>query len=370
MKRVTVIPIQKESVQGRDKPSLKQFTPGQGFVSTGETVKYPKRDGITPMVFLKGADGKYKTGLEELIRNPFKGVDPEEVISQYGLGHVSGWRELLENKKDSDKIDLQTYYEILDGVEPGTYHNRPSYDMVAHTQNPMLKPGPKTQIEMFRADVNNTQSTVFTDQDRLGRMAIQIVKNQPNLIALDRLSKNNSIHDWYLGEETDSATEKARKNKLIDNAIFELIGFKKAVTPFEVYKLAVQLKEVSGSPLIKGEVSGEILDNRLSDYIKKEDRGQEFRIEAFLDLLEIHKKQHDLFDIGYMIQQGINERLLTNRDGNFYWLSKVNNQSIYKWSNQQAFQMRLLSELSLPLDENNLYKMFKAELEEHGIKTE
>lgn len=372
MKNLTVIvyPVEKESVQKRHMTPVVSGAKGK-LEETGNLKRYFREAGHTPIKFMIDRNtGKYKTGLEEVVTNPLYNLDYQEQKAKYKLSQEWDKNNLLEKVLAKEKIDKQTLYEILDGQDPDTYHNRPMNDMLSFVTGTQEKRQPSSYIEKSEFTLYTQGSNVFTTETSRGRLAIQCVKNQ-SCVALDKLSINNSVHDWYIGRENEAEHDRAKMESIINDAIFELVSLTKKYPPFDLYRLAIQLEDKqSHLSIAKGELNNDIVVDKINQFIKSKSRVQEENIESFKDKVKEFYEQPELFQIKYMVQQGINSRVLGRKDGQFLWHSQVNgNKAWHAWKNQELFTDAMLQESKNSLEKGNYFVEFEEELKSKGIKT-
>lgn len=382
MKSLTihVYPVLKKSVQKRHMTPVvagQYSSTGeiQGITETQHIKPYFRAEGNTPITFLEDSQrpGKYKTGLEELIPNALFNLDTTDVKVKYNLSNRWDENNLLERIVKQKEIDRQTYYEILDGQEPRTYHNNISNSMVNIAMGLQdLKKGlnEKSYIGKEVFQLYTQGSNVFNTETQRGRMAIQCIKNHPS-IAPDKNSISENIHDWYIGREDEASHDKAKMNEIVNDAIFELESLRRKYTPFDLYRIAVQLEDYrTKTTLVKGEVNDTTVLDRLNAYIKTETKWQEENINRFKAKVAEFNKLPDLFQVKFMTAQGIHSGVLVQRDGQFLWVSQVNGDKTWAtFKNRETFEQKMLQESKLSLDDTNYYMQFEKELNQKGLKT-
>lgn len=377
---IHVYPVLKKSVQKRH---LTPVVAGQ-YNSSGEIVgltdtqhikPYFRAEGNTPITFLEDSQrpGKFKTGLEEIIPNPLFGLDPTQIKIDYNLSNKWDENTFLERIVKQKDIDRQTYYEILDGQEPRTYHNNIANSMVNIAMGLQdLKKGlnDKSYIGKEVYQLYTHGSNVFTTDTQRGRLAIQCIKNHPS-ISPDKNSINEAIHDWYIGREDEASHDKAKMNEIVNDAIFELEMLRRKYPAFTLYQFAVQLEDYrTKTPLVKGDVNDTTVMDRLNAYIKNESKWQEENINRFKSKIAEFNEFPDLFQVKYLTSQGIHSGVLVQRDGKFLWVSQINNDRTWaEFKNRETFEQKMLAESKLSLDETNYYVQFEKELNSKGIKT-
>lgn len=367
-----VRPVEKESVQGRhEQPVLTALKEdGQYKVKdTGHKKRFFRAEGHTPLKFLiDSKTGKYKTGLDEIVANPFFKNDPVDVKRTYNLPSKWDDNNLLQSLLEKEHITKQHLYEIYDSLAPGEYHNEPQNNMLNFIIGAQREVKPKSLIEQFEYMLYSHGSNTPSTETSRGRLAIQAIKNNPS-IAPDKDSINESKHDWYIAKENEAENDRAKMDELVNDAIFELQTIKKTYSPFDLYRLAVILKDNQTKlPLVKGDVNEGVVLDRLNSFIKDKTKVQEKNISQFMLAVKMFHEQPELFQVKYMVQQGENSGVLYSRDGTFFWRTQSNNPTWHKWKNAETFLAKMVEEETMPV-ENNYFIEFEKDLKEAGIRT-
>lgn len=367
-----VKPVEKESVQNRHEQPVLTAVKEDGnykIKATPHKKRYFRAEGHTSIKFLiDRKTGKYKTGLEEVISNPLHKMDSLDVKRQYNLPDSWSKDNLLDMLVSKDTITRQAWYEILDGMDPGSYHNEPQNNMLNFIIGAQREVKPKSLIEQFEYTLYNHGSNSPSTETSRGRLAIQALRNQPT-VALSKDEINPQVHDWYIAHENEAENERYKMDELVNDAIAELQSLKKSFTPFDLYRIGVVMMDHSTrTPVIKGEVNDNVVRDRLSLAIKTVSKAQEKNIGEFLKVAEMFRNQPELFQLRYMARQGENSGLLYNRDGAFYWRSQANNPAWHKWKNAESFISKMMLEAGEP-EKDNMFHEFEAELKNAGIRT-
>ena len=118
---IFVNPVQRVSPQGRDRQTFTFVDPKTGEMVVTQSMNKTKEFGAgsTFSFQYNPVTHKLQTGLEENIQNPFYQLDPVEVMESYSL--PNSWADVLERIVKQTEITKQTYYEVLDAVQPGYY---------------------------------------------------------------------------------------------------------------------------------------------------------------------------------------------------------------------------------------------------------
>lgn len=370
--KIIVVPVQRESVQRRHLTPVRFFDPiSRKYIETGKASNKNKaKDSVESIGFYENpGTGKYRTGLDEMVVNEFKGQDPVTIKTFRNLSDA--WIPILEKVVEQDKISRQMYYEILDGVEPNYYTSVMSQRFIGDMSSLDVKK-PRTFIEKFRVTLYDG-ANVFTADTQRGRFAIQAIKNA-SFVAPNKESANNNYHNWYIAAENEEELEAVKIYDLENEAIFELTNIQRNYPESKLYELAVTLKDHNNMSLIKGEVAPQIVKDQLNKFIKNKNKHKTENIEKFLKVVEVFKENPQRFEIDYLTAQGLNTGLLfSTGEGHLMWKGKEASSTIYKWKNEDVFKGFMVqeSEKYNPNEEGiNYYAEFKEELAKKGVPVE
>jgi hypothetical protein len=226
--KIIVKPVPRQSVQNRHMIPVTVWDPiKKQKVDLGQASGKTKASGS---VDIYGFDqdiqkGAYKTGLEELVTNPYKDMEWLEVKMQNSLNDK--WDAILPTLVKQEKISKQIYYEILDAVDPNYYNSRITQSMMA--PGTIFDPKvPKSFIEKFNITLYDG-ANVFTSDTSRGRFAIQLIKNKKN-IAKDRDSYNVNYHTFYIAEENEEELDRVKNDEIENMAIAALINIQTKYT--------------------------------------------------------------------------------------------------------------------------------------------
>ena len=92
-----VNPVPRESAQGRHKQQYVSIDPSTGRIVDTQRMGKVAEDSVTQTYSfeINPNTNKLETGLGELIKNPYKGMEVTKIMSDYGL--TAEWREALED---------------------------------------------------------------------------------------------------------------------------------------------------------------------------------------------------------------------------------------------------------------------------------
>lgn len=371
-----VTPVQRIPTQGRDKQTFEFVDPKTGQIVTTKAMNKTREIGsVARYAFVANYQkGKYETGLEETMPNPFKDLDVESIMTQYSLG--TEWRDILPNITSQPKITKQVYYEILHGQKPGFY------DTTADIENSVFRfhPGkykneslPKSSfIASFNISCYDGPNR-FTDETPRGMMAIQLIKNHPKFAA-SKQHVNPSLHDFYISEENEAAMERLRKQDIIDEVTSRKVTLLRSTSTFKPYQVACLLTKETGKPVITGEANIDLVKQQLNLFLG-EGKEQFRNIEQFNNLLDLlnSKETQPRFEILYLLQQAKNTGLVSQSNGVTWWVSRRDTDK-YKWDSFEKLTNFLVQEYATYLpgeeEQTNYYKILVDELKAKNIRME
>lgn len=333
IRTVHVLPVDRLSPQGRHNQVYSVIDANQELVST-KAMKKTKEEGVIEVIDFPKSLSKNKllTGLDELINNPFKGLNPNEVIETYGL-NSSRWFNTMEKIVSIDKIKKQTYYEIIDGVDEDYYNSKCTFDMM-NPRTYLNKDKEKTFLEGFNIILYPRPNSFSSDTPR-GRLSIQLLLEQSKLgsskIAPSKFDVNPSTHNWYLVFDNEEEIEVEAKRDLLKKAMHYLYVLEEEYQPLDLYKMATVLTTSTGESLVKGHVSNSAVKKQLDSYINSTESTQEENLNKFISNYE---EMSDLataerFNMKYLVQQAINNGIIIVRETKFLWPSQKSKPNIY-----------------------------------------
>lgn len=333
VKTIHAVPVERMSPQGRHNQVYSFINEQQELVQT-RTMKRTKEENVITKVDFPRSSSRNKilTGLDELIKNPFYGMDANELLETYSL-NSSSWRESLEKITSLEKIKKQTYYEVLDGVDEDTYTSKVTYD-ITNPSSYRGKDKEKNYLEQFSVILYPRTNSFSSDTPR-GRLAIQALLEQAKIgsskIAPSKLDVNPSTHEFYLTVDNEEEIEKTTKRDMVKKAMHYLYVLENDYTEFDAYKIATILTNVNNESLVKGRVSNGAVKSALDAYINATASIQENNIDTFIDLFEEYKSMEgaERCLIKYYIQQAINNGVIIIRDGKYLWPSQKSKPNIY-----------------------------------------
>jgi hypothetical protein len=357
-------PVPRISAQGRHKQVYTvQSKTGEFIPTTG--MNKNKEFGV-PSEYsfrLNLTTNKLITGLDKMIENPFKDLEPETVIETYGLSQ--DWLSHLKTIVKQNQIKLQTKYEILDNVGYNFYTSDVTGTMFSSNWKQSLDKE-RNYLETFKIILYDAPNR-FTDETPRGRIAIQLLKNHPK-VAKNKQEVNASTHDWYISEENEAQMEKQKRRDIIEDAIGKWYSLKSNSTPYNIYMLATLLTNHDNTPIVKGKMRDSTVKENISDYLHEQTSYQLENIEKFTKLYDMlqDKDNRERFRIMYLVGQAINNDIITIRDGFYIWHSKINQPNMYKHTTYDALVSSLQREYNIfnseDKDVTNWYKDLYEEL--------
>lgn len=345
MTKIVVKPVPRESVQRRHLTPVKVFDPiKKQYVDTGHVSgKNKARDSVETLPFTPDREKRrFKTGLEEMIDNPWKAMDWMELKASKAL--PDQWSALLPKLVDMEKISKQQFFEILDGVTPDFYTPVMAADMLRGNSlfggNDTKRE--KTFIERFEITLYDGANVFHSDTSR-GRFAIQLLKHC-SLVAPNRDNANSNYHTWYIAEENEEELDRVKTDDLENQAIFELATIQNKYPEYKLYQLAGQLTTHERSVLIKGDVSHMLVKDQLNRYIKNKSPYKAENIDKFMTAVGNFKDNPLKFEVDYLVAQAHATLVLYSESGSLYWRGKADNPQIFKWKNEDAFKAFIFDE--------------------------
>jgi len=372
MTKIIVMPVARESVQRRHLSPVKVFDPiKRQMVDTGHLSGKTKANGaVERLPFTADREKRrFKTGLEELIDNPYKDMDWLELKASKAL--PDKWDALLPKLVEMPKISRQQYYEILDGVVPDFYSPAMHMDSL-RPETLFANSDPKrerTFIERFEITLYDGANTFHSDTSR-GRFAIQLLKNC-SLVAPNRDIANSNYHHWYIAEENEEELDRVKDDDLENQAIFELASMQANFPEYRLYQLAGQLTTHERTVLIKGDVSHMLVKDQLNRYIKGKSPSKKENIAKFMDAVANFKGNVLKFEVDYLVAQGIATSLLYHEGGLLHWRGKADSPQIFKWKSEDAFKAFLFDEAQkydVNHVESSYYGIYLEEARVRGIR--
>ena len=285
--------------------------------------------------------GKYNTGLDERIANPFEKQEVEYLMDQYGL--LPEWRDELKKIIQFPTITKQVYYEIL--------HQRPInfYRTDFNFENSIFK-FQKNKSNLKEQSFIDTFNIVlydrpnrFTDETPRGALAIQLIKNHSKIAASKQLV-NPIEHAYYISEENEAEMEKMRKQDLLDDATEAKLNLQRRSTEYKNYQVATLCQTIERKPIVKGVATKDQVKIALNNFIG-DGKDQMRNIEKFLDIVELLKSPETKpeFEVRYLVGQAFEHSVLQRRDGYVIWNSQRDT-SKYQWNSEDVLIKFLVNE--------------------------
>ena len=361
--KIMVKPVPGESVQKRHQVMYNRFDPKTNTSTpVGQINKRKAGNAADSFSFKRDISGtKILAGLEEMIANPFKGMDIMEIKQRYSLD--SAWDTYLEKVCNNEYISLQQKFEILDGVNPDTYTQKCTLKRIPGSifTDPTVE---NTFLEKFNF-VFYDKTNIMDNTTSRGRFAIQLAK-MSDFIADNKESINPNQHRYYIAQEDEEEMEAMGKEDVVNEAIYKLYSLQKQV-PFEKLRdVATLLLDYNGNSIVSGEVADTVVKKKLNDYIKTKDRYWSENIKKFDYVLSMLENNLENFEMEVMVRKAINQNLMKFTNGYLYWHSQKNRPERYKFTSvDKAVQFILADYQRYAEDEDmsdNAYAQLKKEL--------
>lgn len=341
---VFVNPVQRISPQGRDKQTFTFHDPKTNELIVTQNMNKTREFGVGSEYSFKynPVTNRLETGLDKTIKNPFYGLEPSEVSETYGLRHE--WLDILPTLVKQTEIKKQTWFEILDNTIPNYYTSEIAGGITIFNLTKSTRiPEQHNFLQKFSIILYDKPNR-FSDDTPRGRLAIQLIKHH-NKIAHNKMSVNSALHDFYISEENEAAMEKAKKQDVINEAVFNLVKLQKEGSDFINYQVSCLLTTHDGKPIVKGEISNSEIKRRLNEYIGDGNNQME-NIEKFdkINSLLQNKEGRETLHIMYLIQQALNTGVMDMKDGYYVWHSKSGTPNMYKHINYDKLLSLLFAE--------------------------
>jgi hypothetical protein len=328
LKIIYVSPLERISYQGRHKQSYTIKT-DQGIVplttmgkakefGTTSTYEFPHNPETNSLV----------TGLDRNVDNPFHKMSAQEVMSMYAL--TNDWLDILNRVTESKHIKEQTLFEIRHGVAPDFYTSKRTFNMFNPPRNINNIPE-KTYLESLKLTLYPRPNR-FSNETPRQELLMKMIYQLPSVIAPNKQVANSAIHDWYISQENEAEMEAAKKNEIIESAVYNLYKLKQEYGQYRAYQVAVVLRDRNGQSLVKGRVSPETVNNKLSRFVQSKDSDQLENISKFLQIMEKFDsiEGREKLEIEYLVQQAVNNNIIGIRDNQFIWYSKAGDPNVYQ----------------------------------------
>jgi len=369
-KKIFVNPVERISYQGRHK-QVYTINTGQGIVPTVSMRKVKEDNTTSQYQFpFNPNTNKLETGLNKLVQNPFEGLDPNDIVTSYKLPKQEIWLPIVKSIVTKPEIKKQVLFEIRHGVEPDYYTDEITYTMTSMPSN-MDDWGKKTFLQGLTLTLYPRPNPLDNSTPRQ-ELLMEMVYVLPH-IANNREEANSAYHDWYISEEHEAEVEQAKKQEIIEEAMYYLHKLKREHGSFRSYQVATILRDTNSKTLIKGKVNSDAVGNALSFYLN-DSKYQMDHIQSFMKTMKLFETREGLerLDIIYLIQQALNTHVFGRRDGTYLWHSKAGTPDVYKLgTNFNAlvnFFMKEYKEYNPKSDVTNWYKDLTDEVAAKGIE--
>ena len=253
---------------------------------------------------VSGSTGKIRTGLAEMVDNPYKTLD-KDVIK-------SGFEPFIFQK---EKVKLQHLLEYKHGVSVNYYTDMPISQEV-YTKELLAR---NVEIPFFqRGDfkIKLSDSGLMIDTDNPREELMYYFLKSSDKCAPSGEKANPMLHEYYIGQENESEEKIFNKTELIDKAIAKLVTGEIS----DDYK--VKIAKVLG--LIKKESNVKKAQMQLRNYITEKHKAQVERVSGFLELVEGLKepKNKEKLEAKALLEDLIAYRVVSSASDIYEWKSK------------------------------------------------
>lgn len=343
MDRIIVKPVpQTRSPYGREQRPVRTINPATGIAEeVGEKSGRRKPNGVHETLRFDPdrEQGRFVTGLDAMVTNPFKGMEPLEIRGRYGL--PNSWSdEQLMKIGEAERITKQQYFEILDGVEFNFYTSTMAKSLVNSPIPMRLDDGKdKTFVETFEIILYES-ANVFTSDTSRGRMAIQLVTNSSQ-VARGMRDVNKDVHSWYIAEEFEEEKTRGEIDDLENKAIVALFKLLNDYPSVRAYQVGVNLD------IFRGQLAPTAISDQLNRYVKAKlpnsQRSEKVeRLTRFMREYDTFKDNYPLFMCRYLVNQALNVGIVYIEGGKLYWREKRNIPTQYVWRSTEQLVTALM----------------------------
>jgi hypothetical protein len=358
VQKIYVLPVQRVSAQGRNNYD---FVTNEGTsIPAGRT----KSKGVVISMKFHRTENKLATGFDEMITNPFYGLDCPS----------PQWLSIWETIKNQQEINLQTVNEIKDNVAQGTYTSLAATPVMARAMNDIVLAQSvardQTELEKFICYLDTEGTNVFDNQSHRGRMSIALCKNHPRVAASANVA-NSDIHEFYIGEEEEAIKQKVEKRDLLVDALANLGDLLKNYNEFTQQQVSTILK------LLYNDASQAVTKSALQDFLFEERKNafgnQGERIEKFNTVYNLLTKEPDRVYIKYLVEQAVKNYVILLDGGKYIWKSQRGIDNYYDLGVKQTSVENLFLREYETFDakdanpDNAYYKLIQ-ELRGYGVK--
>lgn len=368
-----VNPVQRVSAQGRHLQNYMILNPMTGEVLPGQPKNKNREDsvGANYGFLINFQSRKLVTGLDEVVPNEFYKLEPYQISIEHSLDYDE-WKNILEKVVESEKIKLQTLYEIKAGTSPGYYTNELKNIPLFNSIQSIKGGNDMPYLAGFSVTLYPRPNR-FTDETPRSRLAIQVLKNNPR-IAKSASEVNPDLHDFYISEENEAQKVRNEKKKLVKKAYYHLATLEQEATSFRRYQIASLCTLADGTPLINGDVSETKVEDALNSYISEDNGDFKRNSEKFIELCELSKTKQgsDKLNIMYLIRQAQNNNIIVARDGYFVWMKMQDKPNVGRFTDYDKMVAFFLKEWKnyIPQDSEvtNWYAELEREVKIRGVR--
>lgn len=274
-----------------------KFTGGNG--ETLQKTKVGQNTGNVYRPLISVSTGRLKTGLNELVDNPYKDLDKEQV--------KSGFEPYVYKK---EKITLQHLLEYKHGVEANYYTDKASSDIVSKDDKDDT---PYFQLKTTKVTLTDTGMMLDTakPEDELKYHFLKASdKCAPSLREADVMK-----HEYYIGMENEDVEVEQNKAKLEDKAIASLVN--------EEISDDYKIKIVKVLGLAKRDVTSSKAYMLLRSYVTNKHKEKEKRIKEYLTYINGYSdpKFREKIDAQAFLADLVAYRVVANVADTYTWKS-------------------------------------------------
>ena len=269
----------------------------------GETLQKTKvgqRTGNVYRPLISASTGRLKTGLNELVDNPYKDLEKEQI--------KSGFEPYVYKK---EKIKLQHLLEYKHGVEADYYTDKAPAKEVSGKDD--KDNTPYFQLRTTKVTLTDTGMMLDTDkpEDELKYYFLKASdKCAPSL-----REANSMKHEYYIGMENEDIEVEQNKAKLEDKAISSLVN--------EEISDDYKIKIVKVLGLAKKDITTSKAYMLLRSYVTEKHKDKEKRVKEYLTYINGYSdpKFREKIDAQAFLADLVAYRIVANVADTYTWKS-------------------------------------------------
>lgn len=376
-RKVWVNPVERVSPQGRDRQYYQTYDKNGNIRNTTNLKKTREPDtGVVYSFPFNIKSGKLYTGLSELVVNPYHNMDVLDFSRMFEIHR--DYIDLLPDFLSKERVTKQELLEIKHGKAPNDYHNGSGFTM-------FKPPADMKEFDNGKGELAKLRLVLYP---RPNMFKTDTITSELKIAMIDALVKAgkiagskdmaNSEHEFFVSQDNEEETNLSKKRDLIEAAVYKLVKLKHESPYFKSYQFATILRTKNNQTLVKGESTPERVKSVLSNYLSDNNSDQMEHVTRFSKLwdLSVTPEGADKVMVYYTLQQALNTNIITHRNNQYVWNSKVGTPDIYDLgSSFEKISNFFLKEMNTPIPKEkkvvtNFYQELVDEVKSKNIKFE